>query len=407
MKVLFVCHRFPYPPNEGGKIRAFNMIRHLQRSGHQVTVASPVRTREELQQGIGLAEYCAGYVTHEISAAGAALRMGLYLAAQTPSSFGYFYSHRLQKDINSLIARHEFDLIVVHCSSAAQYVEHVRGIPMLLDFCDMDSQKWLAYAKFKSFPGSLGYHLEGRKLQRRETRQANMFDICTCATPFEWQTLQGLTGAVSGGWFPNGVDADYFAASDDASVHEEICFVGRMDYYPNEQAVIGFCREVLPLVRAQRPHVKFIIVGAKPSARVTALGTHDGVEVTGTVPDVRPYVRRAALTVAPLQIARGTQNKILESMAMTTPVVASAQAAGGVDARSGDGLLIANDPAGYRDAVLSILEDAELRQRLGASGRQRVLTNHSWRHAMEKLDALIEECMRTSHWTQTSVGQHQ
>ena len=168
-----------------------------------------------------------------------------------------------------------------------------------------------------------------------------------------------------------------------------VTFVGRMDYFPNQQAVTKFCTQVLPELQRRRPGTRFEIVGADPSPEIRELGKLLGVTVTGSVPDVRPYVTRAALTVAPLEIARGTQNKILESMAMGVPVVSSRQAVGGVDAVASEHLLAYDTREQFIEATLSILDSPDLRAKLATAGRERVLTNHSWPASMHRVDALI------------------
>jgi sugar transferase (PEP-CTERM/EpsH1 system associated) len=219
------------------------------------------------------------------------------------------------------MARKRFDLILVHCSSVAQYVAGVRGIPKILDFGDMDSQKWLEYARYRPFPLAAGYWLEGKKLEREERRLARLFDLCTATTRAEWETLEGYRTGVATDWFPNGVDSTYFTPTAEPYDANTICFVGRMDYYPNQQCMFDFCANVLPLIRARRPETKLLIVGADPSLAVKKLGDLPGITVTGSVDDVRPYLWRSALMVAPLMIARGTQNKVLEAMAAGVPVV--------------------------------------------------------------------------------------
>jgi sugar transferase (PEP-CTERM/EpsH1 system associated) len=307
-----------------------------------------------------------------------------------PSSMGYFYSARLAGLIDEALASQPFDLIMVHCSSVAQYVENVIGIPKVLDFGDMDSQKWLTYSRFRGFPLSAGYFLEGTKLQRAEIALARKFDFCACTTQAELETLQGYRVPTPCGWFPNGVDLTYFQTTTEPYAEDSICFVGRMDYYPNQQAVMLLCQEILPLIRQQRPHATVSLVGASPSPQISKLALIPGVTVTGTVPDVRPHAHRAAVMVAPLRIARGTQNKILEAMAMGIPVVTSPEAAKGVDVVAGEHLLVADDPQRCADAVVRVLADHSERQRLATAGRQRVEERHSWNHAMQTLDRLLD-----------------
>ena len=390
MRILYVCHRFPFPPRRGGKIRPFNMIRHLTASGHQVTVASLARSAREADDGRGIAAHCANYEVAEVREPAQMARMLVRLPTPTPSSMGYFYSPVLAWRIRGLLARERFDLVFVHCSSAAQYVEGVKGIPKILDFGDMDSQKWLEYARYKPLPLSVGYWLEGRKLEREERRLARRFDLCTATTRAEWETLEGYETGTPTDWFPNGVDSDYFSPAEEPYDPDTISFVGRMDYYPNEQCMLDFCRNVFPLLRQRRPNLQLSIVGADPVSSVRKLAELPGVTVTGSVPDVRPYVRRSAAMVAPLNIARGTQNKILEAMAMGVPVVTSAVAAGGVDAVQQEHLLVAGDHAEQCAALLRVLEDAQERRRLALAGRARVLSHHAWTASMRRLDNIIE-----------------
>jgi sugar transferase (PEP-CTERM/EpsH1 system associated) len=392
VKILYVCHRFPFPPKRGGKIRPFNMIRHLARN-HEVTVASVVRSDEEAAQGRGIAEYCARYEMGRVYDPVQALRMITRLPTPSPSSLAYFHSPSLARRIRELLANERFELIFVHCSSAAQYVQHVQGIPKILDFGDMDSQKWLEYARYKPLPLSLGYRLEGRKLEREERRLASRFDLCTATTRTEWETLQALGTGVATDWFPNGVDSDYFMPSGERYDADTIAFVGRMDYYPNQQCMLDFCRQTLPRLRARRPALKLLIVGADPSPAVRNLQSVPGVTVTGSVADVRPYLWRSALMVAPLAIARGTQNKILESMAAGVPVVTSSIAAGGVDALPDKHFLVVDTPEQVTAAVLRVVENPVERSRLAAAGRARMLSHHNWTHSMHRLDHIIERCI--------------
>ena len=395
MNILYLCHRFPYPPKRGGKIRPFNMIRHLGEQGHKVTVCSLARSEAEAEEGRGIAPHCAAFEMGMVKEPVQWARMIVRLPLVTPSSMGYFYSPELAAHVKRLLASQRFDLIFVHCSSVAQYVEHVQGIPKILDFGDMDSQKWLEYANYKPFPLSLGYTLEGTKMLWAEKRLARRFDLCTATTRAEWQTLQDYGTGAATDWFPNGVDAQFFSPTDGQYDADTISFIGRMDYYPNQECMQRFCDEVWPLLKQQRPGMKLLIVGADPSPAMRALGERPGVTVTGSVPDVRPYIRGSALMVAPLAIARGTQNKILEAMGMGVPVVTSTAAAGGVDAEAEKHLLVADSAPQIADAVLRITGSADERARLAHSGRERMLSHHAWPSSMRRLDGIIEGCVKT------------
>lgn len=390
MRVLYVCHRVPFPPRRGGKIRPFNMIRHLTEAGHEVTVASIARSEAEKLEAKDLERHCARTIVEVIGATTSLLRMLLNALSSVPSSFGYFCSSRLAQRILTELSERSYDLIFVHCSSVAPYVAEVRGISKILDFGDMDSQKWRDYSRERWLPMSLVYWLEAVKLEHMERRLSREFDFCTCTTRGELASLKKLGIDTPSGWFPNGVDTKYFAPTQ-APVPGEIAFIGRMDYYPNQQAVLWFCAEVWPHLRDRHPNLHFLIVGADPPGRIRNLSRIPGITVTGSVEDVRPFVQRAMLTVAPLFIARGTQNKLLESMAAGTPVICSTLAAGGVDALPGEHLLVADGAREWVDAVDELLRSPERRMELSRAARERVESHHSWSASLRRMEDFISD----------------
>lgn len=382
------------------------MVKHLDSRGYKVTVASIARSHEEAAEGRGLKDFCHELVMAEVREPWQSMRMVARLPTLVPSSMGYFYSAKLQKSVDSLVSAEKFDLIFVHCSSVAQYVSHIRHIPKILDFGDMDSAKWLDYTKFKGFPLNLGYALEGIKLKRAEKKLATQFDMCTCTTKAELNTLNSYDTGAETDWFPNGVDHDFFKPDEEPERHRydpnTLCFIGRMDYYPNQQCMFEFCAHTLPLIRRQNPAARLMIVGADPTESVKKLESIDGVTVTGTVPDVRLYARRAAVMVAPLNIARGTQNKILEAMAMEVPVVCSEQAAGGVDALPGEHFLVASSYQQYADAILGLMNNSKQRQALARAGRARMRSHHHWPNSLIRLEKIIDRCLKLN--PKTAVG---
>jgi sugar transferase (PEP-CTERM/EpsH1 system associated) len=389
MNVLFACHRVPFPPKRGGKIRPFNIIRHLTDSGHSVTVASLARNEAEAAEAAGLKDHCAEVLLEVIPDASAWARMLAWVPTTRPSSFAYFHSPRLMRRVAERLSSGTFDLAFAHCSSAAPYLAGARGMTRILDYGDMDSQKWREYARYQRFPLSAGYQLETVKLERTERLLSQNVDLCTATTRGELESLRALGVTTTSDWFPNGVDAQFFAPDATAYDSNLICFVGRMDYFPNQQAVTTFCDSILPEIQKGLPAARFCIVGADPTPAIRKLGERPGVSVTGSVPDVRPHVRRAALTVAPLEIARGTQNKILESMALGVPVICSPQASGGVDAIPGQHLLVAGSLPEWVASVSRLLTDSAQRAALASAGRERVLSHHSWSASMRRLDTLI------------------
>ncbi|MEO8922439.1 MAG: TIGR03087 family PEP-CTERM/XrtA system glycosyltransferase, partial [Caldimonas sp.] len=263
----------------------------------------------------------------------------------------------------------------------------------ILDFGDMDSQKWLEYANYKPSPLSWGYRFEGAKMMMAEARLARRFDLCTATTRAEWQTLEGYATGAATDWFPNGVDSEFFCPVAEPYDTDTLSFVGRMDYYPNQECMRRFCDEVWPMLRSRRPALKLMIVGADPATAIRKLGERPGVTVTGSVVDVRPLVRRSVVMVAPLAIARGTQNKILEAMALGVPVITSRIAAGGVDAEPGEHLLTADTASEQVEAILRLIDSPDERRRLALAGRQRVLSHHAWSQSMRRLDGIVERCV--------------
>ena len=392
LKILYVTHRFPYPPNDGARVRAFHAIRHLARR-NAVSVAAPLRTGEA-ERVSALEALGVRVVAAPIGGAAGLLRTCLSAGLGRSASRGYFDQPALRRQLRALAAAEGFDLAIVHCSAVAPYVCDLPIPVKVLDYVDVDSAKWLDYRPFANLPKKLLYGLEGRSLGRLERAMARRFDLCLSTTAFEDATLQALAATAPGrpvasAVVRNGVDLDFFHPAGAPYDPDRICFLGRMDYFPNEQAMVRFCDQVWPRLRALRPRLQLTIVGADPGPGVRALARLPGVEVTGRVQDVRPYVWRCAATVAPLLIARGTQNKILESMSMGVPVVASDLAARGVQAVPGEHLLSAGTPDATAEAVLSLLRDPARRARFATAGRALIERDYSWARTLADLDAAI------------------
>ncbi len=391
MKIFFACHRFPYPPNRGGKIRPFNIIRHLSQK-HEVVVASLAHTQQELDEGDGLKEYCAEIYAEVVPAKVRWLQALQALPSATPSSVAYFGSSRLRRRIKEAASKTSFDAVMVHCAFAAQYGLQVSAKFRLMDFGDMDSGKWLDYSKWRSFPRSWAYYLEGHKLRRYEKQIAAAFDSCTLTTQGELEEFEKLQVDRPHNVIPNGVDGSYFHANGGpAQGKPVVVFVGRMDYYPNIDGVLYFTESIFPAIRAAVPNVEFRIVGSNPTPAVQRLRQIPGVVVTGHVPDVRPFLKDAVVSVAPLRMARGTQNKILESMAIGIPVVSTPAAAKGIQAIPGIHILVAGDPDRFAGQVVEVLKNPQLRLGFSKAGREQVNSAHVWSRSMEVLDNIFIE----------------
>jgi sugar transferase (PEP-CTERM/EpsH1 system associated) len=392
MRILFICHRFPFPPNRGGKIRPFEMIRHLSRN-HSVDVASLAHSKRELQEGAGLKKYCAHVIAEVVPNAVRWTQAAKALFSATPSSVAYFHSRRLANRIHEAWSKDRFDAVILHCAFVAQYALGLKCGFRMLDLGDLDSGKWFEYSHQRPFPLSAGYSLEARKLRRYEKMVASQFDRCTFTTQGEYEDFRTLQVSVPCTVIPNGVDAAYFSrAARPSSDSAVIVFLGRMDYFPNVDGVCRFVRTVFPLIREKMPQAKLRIVGSDPTREVQKLSSTPGVTVTGFVSDVRPHLTDAAVAIAPLWVARGTQNKILQCMAMGIPVVCTPAAAKGVQASPGTHLLTAEEPEDFAHQVLEVLQNSKLRHALSEAAHQQVRQAHKWEESMGILDGILEQC---------------
>lgn len=390
MKILFLCHRLPYPPQRGGKIRPFNMIRHLAVS-HEVTVATLARTADELAAGQELHRYCHDLHVGRVSRPAGWARFALYGMSAAPATFGYFHSPGLARTVRRLLDTRGFDAIVVHSSSMGPYVARHRGCRKVMDFGDADSEKWLEYGRTAPFPLSKAFRLEGRKVRRYEAWLGKQFDTCSVNAPRERDVLAPYVHSPIH-VIPNGVDLEYFEPTRPSGrgyVPNRIVFTGNMSYRPNVDAVQHLVTAVLPRIRREIPDVQLCIVGMDPTPAVRRLADEDRVVVTGRVDDVRPYFDSAAVAVAPLRVARGLQNKVLEAMAMRVPVVASPAAFEGISAVAGRDLLVAAGPKAFSRAVVTLLSDPAARERYAAAGRTCVETNHNWSRLLQRLEDLV------------------
>lgn len=389
MRILFLSHRLPYPPKRGGKIRPFNMIRHLSRN-HEVTVATLARTAAEREEGQELKRYCHELHVGRIGPMAGWGRFGLYAMTPAPATFGYFYSPGLARAVSQLLDTRSFEAVLVHCSSMGPYVAGHTACRKIMDFGDADSEKWLEYGRRTPFPLSLAFRLEGHKVRRYERWLGERFDACSVNVPRERDVLSAYVRKPIH-VIPNGVDLDYFRLQGKPGAYRtnRLIFTGNMSYKPNVDAVRHLVSEILPRLRQEIPELELYVVGMDPVAAVRRLADGERVVVTGRVEDVRPYFESAAVAVAPLRMARGLQNKVLEAMAMRVPVVASAEAHQGIQAQADRDLLVADGPEAFARAVLRILRDPRVRERYAGAGRACVEKNHNWSTLLSRLEDLV------------------
>jgi sugar transferase (PEP-CTERM/EpsH1 system associated) len=390
MKILFLAHRIPYPPDKGEKIRAFHELKFLG-ARHTVDLYCFADTEAEASQQKALRSYCRRIYVEARSRSRIVAGAARSFLRGEPLSCGCFFSQKFQSEVQGTLATETYDVIFVYCSSMAQYVPWPSATPLVLDFVDIDSAKWSQYAKRSRPPLSWVYEREAKTLAAYEEKWARVSSSTMVTTRQEAALLRG-EGISPVEVVSNGVE---IPATRLDRLPEEIqalqpyaLFVGTMDYLPNIDAVEYFAEAMLPRIRKRHPELNFVIAGRSPTGRVRKLGRKPGVVVTGTVPDVEVYLAGCTAVVAPFRIAQGIQNKVLEALAAGKPIVSTPGPAAAIDARHGETLLVADNAADFADAVVALLEDPALCCRF-RNGADFVRKNFSWHENLDHLERLL------------------
>lgn len=395
--ILFLAHRIPYPPNKGDKIRSWHLLKHLAERA-TVHLGAFVDDPADLAHADVLRGVCGEVKLIPLERRdrwGRALRG---LLRGEPLSVALFADPAMRAWVDRIVCDRPISRILAFSGQVAPYaLPHLAGRRSVMDFVDVDSEKWRQYAGEARGPQRFVYAREAKRLSAFETEVARRFDASLFVSDAEAALFRRLAGAAAHHVeaLGNGVDFDYFdpeARFDrwPSAGAPTVMFSGAMDYRPNADAALWFAAQVWPRIRAVRPRARFRIVGANPTADVVKLDGRNGVEVTGRVPDMRPYLAGADVVVAPLRIARGIQNKVLEAMAMARPVVATAAAFEGIDATPGEQLIVEDDAAAYAQRVIE-LADHPLRARaIGAAARRRVVERYNWAGNLAALDRLLD-----------------
>ena len=395
--LLYLAHRIPYPPNKGDKIRSWNILRDLA-AHYRVHLGCFVDDPMDRVHQPMLEKICASCHFASLNPSFARLRGLVGLLSGAPITLGYYRDAGLARWIARVLQSREIRRVFVFSSSMAQYVlgGAATRTRRIVDFVDVDSDKWRQYAHAQSWPGSWIYGRESRTLLAFERRAAAVADASLFVSEAEADLFRRLApeSADRIAALNNGVDLDFFDPKATypnpfADGSETLVFTGAMDYWANVDAVAWFARDVLPQIRARRPSAEFCIVGARPAAQVRALATQPGITVTGRVDDVRPYIAHAALIVAPLRLARGVQNKVLEAMAMSRPVLATPEALEGIEATPGEEVLCASGEAAFAEAALDALADPALAE-IGGRARRRAEAAYGWSANLAGLKTILE-----------------
>ncbi|MDR2261800.1 MAG: TIGR03087 family PEP-CTERM/XrtA system glycosyltransferase [Azoarcus sp.] len=392
--LLYLTHRIPYPPNKGDKVRSFNILRGLARA-RRVFLGTFIDQPGDVRHVEVLREWCEDVRAVRIAPRARRLASLRGLAAGEALSLPYYRDCALSRWIRATVARERIADAVVFSGPMAQYLDTPGLRRRVVDFCDVDSAKWAQYAVDRRWPLSWLYRRESERLSvfEREAAAASDASLFATAAEAEFFTRAAPGLAVRVQVMQNGVDAGFFSPEHDLPNPYPpggpvLVFTGAMDYWPNIDAVCWFVGEILPLVRRRHPRARFWIVGMNPAPAVRALAG-DGVVVTGGVPDVRPYIAHADVVEAPLRIARGVQNKVLEAMAMARPVVMAAATAAGLAVSAGRECRIATNAQEFAAATLGLLEDAARSETMGRMAREAVLERHSWPAHLAVLDRLL------------------
>jgi len=392
--LIFISHRIPYPLNKGEKIRGYNLLRHLAKT-YRVHLGCLIDDPADRAHVAHLREICAEVEGFEIDKRRQKLKALARVRPGRPLMLDYYHHRGLHRWVAATMARIPMDIVYIYSAAMAPYALHLDRPGKVLDMQDIDSEKWALYAESAGWPMRAVWAREARTLLAYERRAAMGCDVTFLVSEPETQRFLELAPETEGRvtWVENGVDLDGFSPSHvfdspfAGRPGPHLVFTGNMDYWPNADAVAWFAAEVLPRLRARPAPPSFHIVGANPGPEVRRLAERPGVFVTGRVPDVRPYLAHADVSVSPLRMARGIQNKVLEAMAMGRPVVASAAAFEGVRAVAGRDLLVADDAAAMESAVAAVLDGAH--PGLGAAGRAAVEQGYAWSATLGRLDAVL------------------
>ena len=396
--LLLLTQRMPFPPIKGEKIRQFRILQHL-RQKFRVHLGCLIDDPDDRQYIGELRALCTDSFVGLMDNPAAKLGYVRGLLQGDPLSFAYFWRRDLAHWVDKVLNEVRPEVAVVCSSNMAPYVlDHPqRPGRLIIDYTDVDSDKFRAYAATMQGPKRWLYQREARLVLERDRAAARLADYGTFVTEPETALFQRLApeSAAKMRAIGNGVDAEYFTPDkayaplyDPGIPH--FVFTGTMDYWPNIDAVTWFADAIFPRICQRINNARFMIAGANPSSDVVRLGNRPGIHVTGRVADVRPYIAHGAASVAPIRIARGIQNKVLEAMAMARPVITASPAFEGITATPGKELIVADDPEDFADMACKIALGEIDGGAIGRAARQCVLANYSWLAQMSKFDALVE-----------------
>lgn len=378
-RILFISQKIPYPPNKGCKIRSYNEILFLH-DRYEIDMVTLYDGREEIQYIRKLTKYC-GYLHYfHINKFFSFIKGLFFLLIGKSFSEGYYHSKKVKKLIHKLVKGSNYKFVFCFSSRVAQYVMNL-NVYRIMDFCDVDSDKFSQYSLKSFFPMNFFYKLESKRLSEFEIKIYKKFNNSIFATQKECERFgRGAPGTkihVMG----NGVDLRYFNPQK-VKKENSLIFTGDMSYYANVEGVIWFCKEIFPTILKVVPDLKFYIVGRDPTKEVRNL-ENNNVTVTGAVSDIRNFIAKSKMAVIPLRTARGIQNMVLEAMAMAVPVVISESLYSSLENIEKDDILIYNSSESLIEIITSLIDRPILLQKRGNKHRQYAVDNLNWNSVFE------------------------
>ncbi len=390
MKILFLANRVPYPPYRGDKLKIYNLARRLK-DRHELHLLTFAQTKEDLGYKTELEKIFKEVNFIYLPKWQSALKCLAGAWDVRPLQVLYFQSGKLQNQLDSLLEQHKYDAVHVQHLRMSPYLAGRKDIPRILDLPDAFSLYWERRKMVKrGLLTRIFENIEQRRVLKYEKvlEQYNLSLVCS-SEDLAYLEKTHNTGNLR--LLPNGVDLETFAPRNhDYSHNKTILFTGNMDYAPNVDAVIYFTSEILPLIRSKQPDVQFIIAGQRPVPKVLALA-NDHIVVTGFIKDLAATYNSASVVVAPLRFGAGTQNKVLEAMAMGVPVVCSHIGFGGLGIKSGEGAIMQTDSEAFANSVSELLGSEKLRRQVGTEGMRVIRTRFDWDIIAKMLERYFEE----------------
>jgi len=400
LNILFIAQRIPYPANKGEKIRTIHQIKHLAEQGHQVTVLSPYENKEEQIFALQLSQFD-NVLCEAIPLGAKLLRLLTGLLKNESLSVANFYCKKLQQKIDVMIEQCNFDAVICTSSAVAKYVfcsttlKSQKNKPaLLMDFMDLDSDKWQQYADTSNLPIKWIYQREAKILEKYEQKIVESFAACFFIAEAEVNLFQAKSRhSESVHVLGNGMDTETFFPAKKTPNNEQpvFLFTGVMDYKPNVDAVIWFVKNIWLSVQSKYPKAKFIIAGMTPSSAVKELTNSSGIEVTGFVDNILPYYHQSDYFVAPFRLARGVQNKVLQAFACGLPVISTPMGAEGIDCVNKRDILLASKKEEFLSAISLLEQDDKLKNSIKENALKLIKEKYSWKGKLQVLDDILQK----------------